>query len=64
MRRKQQTRREKMNEQQEKELAEWRNEVRFLNAVIRLEERFMANEMNQEDYDFLYEQLKKKFELV
>jgi len=64
MRRKQQTRREKMNEQQEKELAEWRNEVRFLNAVNRLDERFMANEMNQEDYDFLYEQLKKKFELV
>jgi Zn-dependent oligopeptidase len=54
----------KMNEQQEKELAEWRNEVRFLNAVNRLDERFMANEMNQEDYDFLYEQLKKKFELV
>jgi hypothetical protein len=50
-----------LNEEQEKELAEWRSEVRFLNAVNRLDERFMANEMGQEDYDFLYAELKKKF---
>ena len=56
MRRKQQTRRKKMSEQEK--------EVRFEKAVDRLDEKFMANEMNQEDYDFLYEQLKKKFELV
>jgi uncharacterized membrane protein len=46
------------------EMSEQEKEVRFENAVNRLNERFMANEMNQEDYDFLYEQLKKKFELV
>jgi hypothetical protein len=46
------------------EMSEQEKEVRFENAVNRLDERFMANEMNQEDYDFLYEQLKKKFELV
>ncbi|MEI7674545.1 MAG: hypothetical protein WCI60_02310 [bacterium] len=45
-------------------MSEQEKEVRFENAVNRLDERFMANEMNQEDYDFLYEQLKKKFELV
>jgi len=46
------------------EMSEQDKEIRFENAVNRLDERFMANEMNQEDYDFLYEQLKKKFELV
>jgi hypothetical protein len=50
-----------LNEEQEKELAEWRNEVRFLNAVHRLDDRLMANEMGQEDYVFLYAELKKKF---
>ena len=53
-----------MSEQQEKELVEWRNEVRFLNAVNRLDKRFMTSLMTQEDYDFLYAELKKKFELV
>jgi hypothetical protein len=42
-----------MNEQEK--------EIRFENAVNRLDERFMANEMGQEDYDFLYAELKKKF---
>lgn len=45
-------------------MSEQEKEVRFEKAVDRLDEKFMANEMNQEDYDFLYEQLKKKFELV
>lgn len=56
MRRKQQTRREKMSEQEK--------EVRFEKAVDRLDERFMANEMEQEEYDFLYQELVKKFEMV
>ena len=56
MRRKQQTRREKMSEQEK--------EVRSEKAVDRLDERFMANEMEQEEYDFLYQELVKKFEMV
>ena len=53
MRRKQQTKEKEMNEQ--------KNEVRFENAVNRLDERFMANEIEQEEYDFLYQELVKKF---
>ena len=45
----------------EKEMNEQNNEVRFENAVNRLDERFMANEMEQEEYDFLYQELVKKF---
>ena len=55
---------EKETTNKERKMNEQEKEVRFENAVNRLDERFMANEMNQEDYDFLYEQLKKKFELV
>ena len=54
---------EKETTNKERKMNEQEKEVRFENAVNRLDERFMANEMNQEDYDFLYEQLKKKFEL-
>jgi hypothetical protein len=57
MRRKQQTRREKMSDLE-------RKEINFENAVNRLDKRFMTSLMTQEDYDFLYAELKKKFELV
>ena len=42
-------------------MSEQEKEVRFENAVNRLDERFMANEMGPEDYAFLYAELKKKF---
>ena len=42
-------------------MSEQEKEVRFEKAVDRLDERFMENEMTQEDYDFLYSELKKKF---
>jgi len=45
-----------MNEQEK--------EVRFEKAVDRLDDKLMANEIRQEDYDFLYRELVKKFELV
>lgn len=43
---------------------EQNKEVRFEKAVDRLDKRFMASEMSQEEYDFLYQELKKKFEYV
>lgn len=58
MGRKQQTRREKMSEQEK--------EVRFEKAVDRLDEKFAlysVNEMTQEEYDWLYKELVKKFEM-
>lgn len=45
-------------------MSEQEKEVRFEKAVDRLDEKFMSNEIRQEDYDFLYQELKKKFELV
>jgi len=42
-------------------MSEQEKEVRFENAVNRLDERFMANEMEQEEYEFLYQELVKKF---
>lgn len=45
------------------EMSEQEKEVRFEKAVDRLDEKFMANEIRQEDYDFLYRELVKKFEM-
>lgn len=45
-------------------MSEQEKEVRFEKAVDRLDERFMANEMEQEEYDFLYQELVKKFEMM
>jgi hypothetical protein len=46
------------------EMSEQEKEVRFEKAVDRLDDKLMANEIRQEDYDFLYRELVKKFELV
>lgn len=42
-------------------MSEQDKEIRFENAVNRLDKLFMKSEMNQEEYDFLYAELKKKF---
>jgi len=47
----------------ERKMSEQEKEVRFEKAVDRLDEKFMANEIRQEDYDFLYRELVKKFEM-
>jgi|LakMenE18May11ns_1017448.scaffolds.fasta_scaffold8067933_1 hypothetical protein len=45
------------------EMSEQEKEVRFEKAVDRLDDKLMANEIRQEDYDFLYRELVKKFEM-
>lgn len=45
-------------------MSEQDKEIRFENAVNRLDKKFVTSLMTQEDYDFLYAELKKKFELV
>jgi hypothetical protein len=45
------------------EMSEQEKEVRFEKAVNRLDDKLMANEIRQEDYDFLYRELVKKFEM-
>jgi len=44
-------------------MSEQEKEVRFEKAVDRLDDKLMANEIRQEDYDFLYQELVKKFEM-
>lgn len=45
----------------ERKMNEQEKEVRFENAVNRLDKLFLTSFMTQEDYDFLYAELKKKF---
>jgi hypothetical protein len=45
------------------EMSEQEKEVRFEKAVDRFDDKLMANEIRQEDYDFLYRELVKKFEM-
>lgn len=43
-------------------MSENEKEIRFENAVNRLDKKFMTTEMTQDEYDFLYSELKKIFE--